>query len=161
MKRYPFTPTISESDANATSEGHDLHAGRALTAWMRLARVYQKVDRASAERLRAWDLSVAQFDALTQIRAAEGLMQCELANRLLVTKGNISQLLDRLEARGLITRRKKSRASLLYLTDAGRALMDEVTPGHEAFIAKQLGNLSDGDLTALQTALRRLDHALS
>ncbi len=158
MKRFPFTPTLSETEA--APAGHSLHAGRALTAWMRLARVYQKVDHASAERLRAWDLSVAQFDALTQIRAAEGLMQCELAGRLLVTKGNISQLLDRLETRGLITRRKKSRASLLYLTDAGRALMDEVAPGHEAFIAGQLGDLSDTDLKALLAALRRLDRAL-
>ncbi len=158
MKRYPFTPTSPESDS--ARDGRDLHAGRALTAWMRLARVYQKVDRASAERLRAWDLSVAQFDALTQIRAAEGLMQCDLAGRLLVTKGNISQLLDRLEARGLLERRKRGRASLLYLTGAGRALMDEVTPGHEAFIAGQLGDLSDADLKALLASLRRLDRAL-
>lgn len=159
MKRYPFTLPTPEAE-NGASEGRDLHAGRALTAWMRLARVYQKVDRASAERLRAWELSVAQFDALTQVRAAEGLMQCELAGKLLVTKGNISQLLDRLEARGLLVRRKAGRISRLYLTDAGRALMDEVTPGQEAFIVAQLGGLDDGDLRALREALRRLDHAL-
>ena len=158
MKRYPFTPTTPE--AERARDGHDLHAGRALTAWLRLARVFQKVEHASTERLRAWDLSVAQFDALTQVRAAEGLMQCDLAGRLLVTKGNISQLLDRLEARDLLARRKEGRASRLYLTDAGRALMDEVTPGQEAFIAGALGALSEDDLRALQAALRRLDRAL-
>lgn len=158
MKRYPFTPTTPET-AN-TRGGHDARAGRALTAWLRLARVYQKVDHVSTERLRAWDLSVAQFDALTQVRAAEGLMQCDLAGRLLVTKGNISQLLDRLEARGLLERRKEGRASRLHLTDAGRSLMDKVTPDQEAFIASTLGALAEDDLRALQAALRRLDHTL-
>ncbi len=158
MKRYPFTPTLP--NAKNASDERDLHAGRALTAWLRLARVYQKVDHASAERLRAWDLSVAQFDALTQIRAAEGLMQCDLAGRLLVTKGNISQLLDRLEARGLIVRHKEGRASRLYLTDAGRTLMDEVTPSQETFIAGQFGAIPADDLRALLAALRRLDRAL-
>ena len=159
MKRHLFTPNMPEQ-ADSFPDRRDIHAGRALTAWLRLARVYQKVDHASAERLRLWDLSVAQFDALTQIRAAEGQMQCDLAGRLLVTKGNISQLLDRLEARGLIERRKEGRASRLYLTAAGRALMDEVTPGQEAFIAGQFGGLPEDELRALLAALRRLDRAL-
>src|SRR5579864_7785341 len=103
MTRHPFS-LCGDSAERAKSE-------RSLLIWLRLARVYQKVDHASAERLRAWDLSVAQFDALAQIRAAEGLMQQELADRLLVTKGNISQLIDRLAARGLIRRQQEGRAS--------------------------------------------------
>ena len=39
----------------------------AVLAWMRLARVYQKVDRASAAHLRRWGLSVAQFDVLARV----------------------------------------------------------------------------------------------
>jgi DNA-binding MarR family transcriptional regulator len=88
-------------------------------------------------------------------------MQQELADRLLVTKGNISQLLDRLAARGLIRRQQEGRASRLYLTDAGRSLMDEVTPGHEAFIAEQFGGLEATERAALLGMLRRIDHALS
>ena len=44
-----------------------------VLAWLRPARVFQKVDRASAEHLARWDLSVAQFDVLAQVGAAEGM----------------------------------------------------------------------------------------
>lgn len=153
MSKRPFSPCGSPEEQQ--------RAERSLLAWLRLARVYQKVDRASAERLRQWDLSVAQFDALAQIHAAEGLMQQELANHLLVTKGNISQLLDRLAARGLIARRQEGRTSRLYLTPLGRELIEAVVPAHEAFIAEQFAALCEGERKDLLTTLRRLDHALS
>jgi DNA-binding MarR family transcriptional regulator len=73
-----------------------------VVAWLRLARVYRQIDRASAELLRRWDLSVAQFDVLAQIGVRAGLTQQELADHLLVTKGNISQFLARMERRGLV-----------------------------------------------------------
>lgn len=153
MTRHPFS-LCGDSAERAESE-------RSLLIWLRLARVYQKVDHASAERLRAWDLSVAQFDALAQIRAAEGLMQQELADRLLVTKGNISQLIDRLAARGLIRRQQEGRASRLYLTDTGRDLMNEVVPGQETFIAEQFGGMNATERATLLSALRRVERTLS
>jgi DNA-binding MarR family transcriptional regulator len=151
MNRHPFS--LCGETGRAENE-------RSLLTWLRLVRIYQKIDRASAERLRAWDLSVAQFDTLTQIRAAEGLMQQELADRLLVTKGNISQLLDRLATRGLIRRQQDGRASRLYLTETGRRLMDEVVPGQEAFIAEQFSGLDATERAALLGLLRQIDHAL-
>ena len=47
----------------------------AVPAWLRLVRVFQKVDRASVDLLRQWDLSVAQFDVLVQVGVAEGMTQ--------------------------------------------------------------------------------------
>src|SRR6185312_3683449 len=81
----------------------------AVLAWLRLARVYQKIDRASAEQLRRWGLSVAQFDVLAHIGAREGLSQQQLADSLLVTKGNVTQLLHRLEHDGLVRRCQEGR----------------------------------------------------
>ena len=68
-----------------------------LLSWLRLMRVYQKVDRASAEHLRGWGLSVAQFDVLARVGSRAGIKQQEVADSLLVTKGNVCQLLDRME----------------------------------------------------------------
>ncbi len=50
-----------------------------VVAWLRLARVYQKLERAGMEHLRCWGLSVPQFDILAHVSAAEGLTQQELA----------------------------------------------------------------------------------
>lgn len=130
-----------------------------VLAWLRLARIFQKIDRATAEHLRTWDISVAQFDVLAQVGAAEGLMQQELADHLLVTKGNISQLLERLERRGLIRRSPDGRAMRLALTEEGRRLVDEVVPRQEHLIAERLSVLCADDQVALLRLLRKLDRA--
>jgi DNA-binding MarR family transcriptional regulator len=132
-----------------------------LLAWLRLARIFQKVERISGEHLRGWDLNVAQFDVLAHVGASEGMTQQELADSLLVTKGNVCQLLDRMEGRGWISRRQQGRANRLFLTDAGRRLFDEVVPAHEALIAGRFSVLSEGEQERLHELLRKLDKALS
>ena len=131
-----------------------------MLGWLRLIRVYHKVDRASAERLREWGLSVAQFDVLAHVGASEGMTQQELADSLLVTKGNVCQLLDKLEERALISRRHEGRANRLYLTDEGRRLFERVVPAHEAMIAERFSVLSEGERAQLHELLRKLDRAL-
>lgn len=131
-----------------------------VLAWMRLARVFQKIDRASSEQLKGWNLSVAQFDVLAQVGAAEGCTQQELADRLLVTKGNVTQLLDRMERRGLIARRQEGRANCLHLTQTGRQLYDEVVPAQEDFIHERFSALSPDEQSSLFKLLRKLDRTL-
>lgn len=133
----------------------------ALLAWLRLARVFQKVDRSTATFLRQWDLSVAQFDILAQLAAGEGMTQQELADRLLVTKGNISQLLARMEARGLLHRHPHGRALCLSLTPAGRELAARVVPVQEERVASRFAALSPDEQRQLLALLRKLDHALT
>lgn len=132
-----------------------------MLAWMRLARVFQKVDRAASEQLRRWNLSMAQFDILAQAGSAANLTQQELADHLLVTKGNITQLLDRMERSGLILRRPDGRTNRICLTQAGKQLFDAVVPIHEDFIAAQLAPLSSQEQIQLLGLLHKLDHALT
>jgi DNA-binding MarR family transcriptional regulator len=128
--------------------------------WLRLMRVFQKIDRVSGEHLRAWDLSVAQFDVLAHVGASEAMTQQELADSLLVTKGNVCQLLDKLEGRGLISRQQEGRVNRLFLTEEGRRLFDEVVPAHEAVIADRFSVLSEEEQTRLYELLRKFDRAL-
>jgi DNA-binding MarR family transcriptional regulator len=134
--------------------------GPGLLAWLRLMRVFQKVDRASDEHLRAWDLSVAQFDVLAHVGAAEGIVQQELADSLLVTKGNVCQLLDRMEGRGLILRQREGRNNRIFLTEEGRRLFNDVVPAHEALIAERFSALSHAEQDKLHELLRELDLTL-
>ena len=133
----------------------------AVPAWLRLARVFQRVDRASVDLLRRWDLSVAQFDVLVQVGLREGLTQQQLADQLLVTKGNVCQLLDRMEERGLLERRQEGRANRLYLTDKGHALRAEAMPAQERLIEGIFAALPRAQQAALLASLRRLDHGLA
>jgi DNA-binding MarR family transcriptional regulator len=127
---------------------------------MRLARVYQKVDRASAAAMRARGLSVGQFDVLAQVRAHPGITQQALADALLVTKGNVTQLLDRLEAAGLLCRRQEGRANRVTLTDEGQRLAAAAVPAQEALVAARLAVLTADEQRALQRLLRKVDRAL-
>jgi DNA-binding MarR family transcriptional regulator len=131
-----------------------------LLAWLRLVRVFQKVDRASSDSLRCRQLSPAQLDVLAKVGSAEGISQQELADALLVTKGNVCQLLDKMEGSGLLERRPDGRVNRLFLTDQGRFVHDEVVPRHDALLAEQFNGLTEDEQRELLRLLRQLDHAL-
>ena len=139
----------------------------AVLAWLRLARVFQKIDTRSEQFFRAHELNTdqfklntAHFDILAQVGAARGMTQQELADALLVTKGNISQLLSKLEQAGMITRRQEGRTNCLSLTKQGEALFQLVVPQQEALIADLLAPLSDDEQRELLRLLRKLDHGI-
>jgi DNA-binding MarR family transcriptional regulator len=131
-----------------------------VVAWLRLARVFQKIQHHAAEHLRSFGLNVAQFDVLARVGAAEGIMQQEVADSLVVTKSNVCQLLDRMEQAGLVERRPEGRANRLYLTPNGRQLWNQVVPAHERLIAEQLSALSPTEQVQLLGLLRTVDRAL-
>lgn len=131
-----------------------------VMAWMRLARVFQKIDRASEVHLRPWNLNVAQFDVLARVGAAKGITQQGLADRLLVTKGNISQLLDRLERRGLLKRCQEGRTNTLSLTEEGQQLYAQVVPAQEEMVAQHFSALTSQEVNQLLHLLRKLDRAI-
>jgi DNA-binding MarR family transcriptional regulator len=133
----------------------------AVLAWLRLARVFQKIDTRSERFFRSQGLNTAHFDVLAQVGAARGMTQQELADALLVTKGNISQLLRKLEQLGLITRRQEGRTNCLSLTEQGQRLFDTVVPQQEALIASLLTPLSDAEQRELLRLLRKLDQGIT
>jgi DNA-binding MarR family transcriptional regulator len=145
---------------NEDTAEHTRMRRHAVPTWLRLARVFAKINRASVEQLRTFDLSLAQFDVLAHVGSAEGITQQELADHLLVTKGNVTQLIDRMARRGLLVRRQQGRTNRLFLTPHGRRLFDEAVPAHEAHIAQQLAALSPSEMSELHRLLRTLDHSL-
>lgn len=132
----------------------------AVLAWLRLARVYHKIDRRTAETMRKHHLSVSRFDILNHAGATEGRSQQELADALLVTKGNICQLLDGMEADGLVERRRQNRTKRVFLTDKGRQLRSELVRIQEEAIVTDLAALSPEEIRTLLHLLRKLDHSL-
>lgn len=127
---------------------------------MRLARVFHKIDARSARLFRSHGLNTAQFDVLARLGASAGMTQQELADALLVTKGNISQLLDRMERDGLVTRQQEGRSNCLYLTERGHALRDRALPQQEAQIGALLAPLTAEEQRTLLRLLRKLDRGI-
>jgi len=129
-------------------------------AWLRLARIYQKIDRRTADTMRRHRLSVSRFDVLNHAGTPEGRTQQELARALLVTKGNVTQLLDAMEGEGLLERRREGRSKRIFLTDKGRCRRAEVVALQEAAIAADLSALDEEEMQTLIRLLRKLDRSL-
>jgi len=134
-----------------------------LLAWLYMMRVSNKIHRTSADHLEKYDLTAAQFDVLAHLSVKEGISQQALSERLLVTKGNVCGLIDRMESRGLVSRcshPEDRRLNLLYLTEAGKALAARAVPAHEEFLERQMQHLSAQEQRNLYTLLRDLDRSL-
>ena len=134
-----------------------------LLGWLHLIRVYNKIQHRSAILLRGYNLTPAQFDVLAHLSAAQGISQQALAERLLVTKGNVCGIIDRLEERRLMQRRsdpEDRRAYRLFLTDAGQRLAEEVVPAQEDLIKDLLACLSLAEQRQVHALLCKLDRAV-
>src|SRR5579863_5900062 len=129
---------------------------RAVRVWFRFVRLESRIQSAVAERLREIGLSVPQCDVLTTLTEAEGVSQQTLAERLYVTKGNISGLIDRLVAAGLVERRATAadkRQHAIFLTAAGRAAAEEAIACQRRFVARTIGRLPPEQLSTLERLL--------
>src|ERR1700722_5930973 len=127
-----------------------------LRVWFRLMRLETRMRTAVADGLREIGLSVPQCDVLTTLTEQEGVSQQDLAERLYVTKGNISGLIDRLVAAGLVERRPiaaDKRQHAIYLTAAGRAAAEKAIACQRRFVAETIGRLPGGKLSSLEQLL--------
>jgi DNA-binding MarR family transcriptional regulator len=117
-----------------------------LKVWLRLLRVTRDVNAELRDRLRETGrLTLAQFEALSVLaRAGGGMTMTELADALLVSQGNVTGLVGRLETRGLVRRgplARDRRSAVVGLTPEGRAAVEAIAEHHRRWISKCLGAL--------------------
>ena len=94
---------------------------------------------------------------------AGGFTFVELSRLLLVTSGNLTGIVDRLEQQQLVERRpdaKDRRVIRVALTDKGRRVTDEVLPAHAADIDEILSFMPRAALMQLSDLLGRLRDGL-
>ncbi len=133
-------------------------------------RVYLKFLRAHAMMMREIEsalkdsegISLAWYDALTQLALADGqrMTHTKLSQRLLVSGGNITRLVDRMAKAGLVVRRasrKDRRTSHIVLTDKGRGVYERATDAGIPVVQKVFANkmLTD-EIPALDAFFRRV-----
>lgn len=126
--------------------------------WFRFLRLHQRGHAAMSQRLRALGLSVAQFDLLSTLTESEGITQRDLAERLYVTKGNVSGLVDRLVEAGMVDRRAipgDRRSYALHLTAEGRRAALAGMETQQLFVEETVGRLAGTDLELLDSVINR------
>jgi MarR family transcriptional regulator, 2-MHQ and catechol-resistance regulon repressor len=133
--------------------------GRALKLWIALARCYSTYQRAVAAVVHERGLTLPQFGALEALYHLGPMSLGELADKLLVTGGNVTYVMDRLESQGLVVRfrgRDDRRVVLADLTDDGRALVAAVFPEHARYIEHLCRHLSVAEQEELRGLLKKL-----
>jgi DNA-binding MarR family transcriptional regulator len=110
------------------------------------------------------ELTLPQFDVLAQLhRRPEGMRPGQLTRELLVTAGNVTGIVARLEALNLVARRRvpeDRRAVRLRLTARGRRLMARAIPRHRREVGALLGRVDVLRLESLRDLLGELSRSL-
>jgi DNA-binding MarR family transcriptional regulator len=135
-----------------------------IRAWTLLVRAKTRVLGAVEEALRQAGLPpLAWYDVLLELRRAGhcGLRPYELERRLLLAQPNVSRLLARLEAAGLVARHvcpEDRRGQMVVVTAAGRDLQERMWPVYRAAIEQHVGRKLESDraATVLADHLERL-----
>lgn len=127
-----------------------------ILLWYYVSRFFNHSIRLSNQHLKDWELSIAQFDVLVQVGSQERVTQKELGEKLLVTKGNITQLIGKMEKLGWVQREREWKTKHISLTEEGRALYEKVVPQQESFQAVQFDPLNREEQQQLLGLLKKL-----
>ncbi len=131
-----------------------------LMLWFRLSRVYNHSIRKNNDFLKKWGLTSAQFDVLIQVGVHHAITQKELGEKLFVTKGNITQLITKMEKLGWVTRERNWKTKTISLTEEGKSLMAEIVPEQEQFQASQFLGLDANEQRQLIELLKKVQKSM-
>ena len=131
-----------------------------LRLWLRLFTCKELIESDVRRRLREdFAFTLPRFDLMAQLdRAHKGMTLGELSQRMMVSNGNVTGLVDRLVTQGLIDRRPSPddrRAQIVSLTAEGRRLFRAMARANEDWIGEMFADLSNGDIEALLRLLAK------
>jgi DNA-binding MarR family transcriptional regulator len=127
------------------------------TSWLAVIRAYQECQRRYSQLMAGFGLTIPQFDALNAIaRLGIDATPKAIAAELVVTRGNVTGVLHRLEEARLIRTRANAtdgRSFVCVLTRAGSRRLDRARRAAALFIREQLAPFDDADLTRTETQM--------
>jgi DNA-binding MarR family transcriptional regulator len=131
-----------------------------LRLWLRLLSCTALIENEIRRRLRDnFDITLPRFDLMAQLDKSPGGMKLgELSQRLMVSNGNITGLVDRLLAQGLLDRQpapNDRRAQLVRLTAEGRRSFRAMASAHESWIAEIFRDLTAAERDVLMRLLAK------
>ena len=137
-----------------------------IRLWLRLLTCTQMIEQEIRGRLReGFETTLPRFDVLAQLRAAgKDLTMGELSERMMVTTGNVTGLIDAMEQDGLVTRRPNPadrRSTLIAPTETGQALFARMAPAHRGWIETLTRDLTRAEMVLLFELLGKLKESVS
>ena len=131
-----------------------------LRLWLRLLTCTTLIENEVRRRLReGFDITLPRFDLLAQLdRTPNGMTLGELSQRMMVSNGNITAIVERLAKDGLITRKpapKDRRVQIVSLTAEGRRFFRGMARENAEWVGELFAGLPARDVEALMALLAR------
>ena len=124
-----------------------------------LIRCTQAFERFSGAHVKKIGLTESQFDVIATLGNTQGMTCKELGERTLITKGTLTGVLDRMTARGLVSRRADAddaRRTHIALTRKGALLFDDAFPSHMRHLRRAFDQIPAAELISLHDHLSGL-----
>jgi DNA-binding MarR family transcriptional regulator len=140
-------------------EKHDGALGdrSSVRVWLRLLSCTMAIEKEVQRRFADQDMTLPRFDILAALdRKPDGLPMGALSQALLVSNGNITQLVQKLARDGLVEIRplpSDRRSSIVRLTPAGQERFHKLAKAHHDWIDKMLAGLDYTQRERLYVAL--------
>jgi len=130
-----------------------------LRLWIRLLRASRLIEGAARERLKSqFNATLPRFDVMAALyRQPDGMLMSEISRFLMVSKGNVTGIVDRLVSDGFVVRSQRNgdrRTSFISLTRKGRAIFAEMASAHEKWVDELLNSVSARDADQLSLKLK-------
>jgi DNA-binding MarR family transcriptional regulator len=124
-----------------------------------MLRTVERLSRGVAETLGRADLTLTQYNALRILRGAgeAGASCSEVGERMVTKDSDVTRLLDRLDARGLISREREAndrRRVVARITDEGLRVLAELDGPVAETHRRQFGHLGETQLATLGKLLK-------
>ena len=134
----------------------DSQCDRVLTA---LRRIIRSIDLHSRRLAQQHSLTGPQLILMQAIDRSGEISTGELARRVSLSHATVTGILDRLQKRGLVVRRRSDsdkRKVMVKLHDSGRLLLEKApSPLHERFV-REFGELAEWEQTQILSSLQRI-----
>lgn len=156
----PDARDLHEAAERTWSSGEDV----ALRLWIALARCYSTFARTVAGKVSEYGLTTPQFGILEALYHLGPMSLGDLADKLLVTGGNVTYVMDRLEEQGLVYRERSPedrRVVEARLTEEGRELIGDCFPHHATFIHGLASHLEPDEQEELRRLLKKLGKSIA
>jgi DNA-binding MarR family transcriptional regulator len=132
-----------------------------LRLWLRLLGASRAVEVELRKRLREdFGETLPRFDVMAALaRKGAGMTMTELSRFLMVSNGNVTGIIDRLVAEGIVVRlahKEDRRAIFVRLTPKGAQQFQVMAKAHEAWVAEILANVASAETEILIELLSNL-----
>jgi MarR family 2-MHQ and catechol resistance regulon transcriptional repressor len=120
---------------------------------------YFAMEATGSADIRRLGLTPPQFDVIATLGNTPGMTFKELGEKTLITKGTLTGVVDRLEAKGLVQRvaaEEDRRSVIARLTPEGENMFEETFTSHILFMKQRFDRLSTAERQQITASLRRL-----